>query len=205
MAKRGKKYLEAAKLVDKDKLYEPKEGMDLAKKTSYAGFDATVELHMKMGLDSRHADQQLRGVALLPHGLGRTIRILVFTQGEGIRMADEAGADHVGGDDLIKKIEEGWLDFDVALATPDMMGKVGRLGKILGRRGLMPNPKSGTIAQAQDLPRTIRDARKGRVEFRLDRTGIVHVAVGKVSFETQTLLENMATVVDAIVKGKPSG
>lgn len=205
MAKRGKKYLEAAKLVEEGKLYEPEEGMELVKKVAYTGFDATVELHMRMGLDPRHADQQVRGVALLPHGLGRKVRVLVFTQGEGIRIADEAGADYVGGDDLIKKIDEGWLEFDVALATPDMMGKVGRLGKILGRRGLMPNPKSGTISQAQDLPRLVRDARKGRVEFRLDRTAIIHVPIGKVSFETQNLVENMATVVDSVVKAKPSG
>ena len=144
-------------------------------------------------------------MVLLPNGLGRTVRVLVFAQGEGVKIAEDAGADHVGGDDLVKKIEEGWLDFDVALATPDVMGKVGKLGKILGRRGLMPNPKSGTIAPAQDLPRLIQDARKGRVEFKLDRTGIIHVPIGKLSFTTDKLQENLTALVDAVVRAKPSG
>src|SRR5438270_7106312 len=168
--KHGKKYLEAAKLVEPQKPYEPREAVDLAKKTSYTNFDGTIEAHLRMGVDSRHADQQVRGVASLPHGLGKKVRVLVFAQGEAVRLAEGAGADTVGGDDLIKQIEGGFLDFDVAIATPDMMGRVGRLGKVLGRRGLMPNPKSGTIVQPQDLPRAIGEARKGRVEFRLDRT-----------------------------------
>lgn len=201
----GKKYTETAKLVDRTKLYTPQEAVELAKKTSYVKFDPTVEVHLRMGVDPRHADQQVRGVALLPNGLGKTIRVLVFTQGEGQKIAEDAGADYVGADDLIKRIEGGWLDFDVALATPDMMGKVGRLGKILGRRGLMPNPKSGTISPPGDLPRIIRDARKGRVEFKLDRTAIIHVPVGKLSFEESKLTENLAALVDSIVRAKPTG
>jgi len=205
MPDHGKKYKEAAKLVDREKSYSPKEAVDLVKRTSYTKFDATVELHLRMGLDPRHADQVVRGVALLPNGLGRQIRVLVFAQGEAEKIAQDAGADYVGADDLIKKIEGGWFDFDVALATPDMMSKVGRLGKLLGRRGLMPNPKSGTIAPQQDLPRVIRDARKGRVEFRLDKTALIHVPIGKVSFSEDALLENLATLIDAIQKAKPSG
>ncbi|MFQ5987458.1 MAG: 50S ribosomal protein L1 [Dehalococcoidia bacterium] len=205
MAKQGKKYQEAAKLVDRDRLYDPKEAIELARKASYANFDETVELHLHMNLDPRHADQQVRGVALLPHGLGKRVKVLVFTQGEAVRIAEEAGADHVGGDDLVKRIEEGWLDFDVAIATPDVMGKVSKLGKSLGRRGLMPNPKSGTIVPPQDLPRVIGDARKGRVEFRMDRTAIIHLPVGKLSFDDDKLLENLATVVETIMKARPSG
>lgn len=205
MAQNGKKYTAAASLVDREKDYEPREALEVLKQAAYVKFDETVELHLRMGVDPRHADQQVRGVVLLPNGLGRTVRILVFAQGEGVKIAEDAGADHVGGDDLVKKIEEGWLDFDVALATPDVMGKVGKLGKILGRRGLMPNPKSGTIAPAQDLPRLIQDARKGRVEFKLDRTGIIHVPIGKLSFTTDKLQENLTALVDAVVRAKPSG
>jgi len=205
VSKHGKKYLEAAKLVEPGRIYTPAEAVDLVKKVAYTTFPGTVELHMRMGLDPRHADQMVRGVALLPHGLGKQVRVLVFTSGEGIRLAEEAGADYVGGDDLIKRIEEGWLDFDVAIATPEMMGRVGRLGRILGRRGLMPNPRSGTIVQPADLARVVRDARKGRVEFRLDRTAIIHVPIGKVNFENRALMENMAALIDAIQKAKPSG
>lgn len=203
--KHGKKYVEITKQVDVNKAYEPKEAIDLAKKTSYVKFDPTIEVHLRMGVDPRHADQQVRGVALLPNGLGKEIRVLVFTQGEPQKIAEEAGANYVGGDDLIKRIEGGWLEFDVALATPDMMGKVGRLGKILGRRGLMPNPKSGTIAQPADLPRVIRDARKGRVEFKLDRTALIHVPIGKLSFSEDKILENLTAFVDAVVRAKPTG
>lgn len=205
MAIRGKKYRESAKLVETNKLYQPNEAVALVKKAAFAGFDETVELHLRMGVDSRSADQQVRGVALLPNGLGKQVRVLVFAQGEGVRLANEAKADHVGNDDVIKKIEEGWLDFDVTIATPDMMGKVGKLGKILGRKGLMPNPKSGTVVAADDLPRAISDSRKGRVEFRLDRTSIIHVPIGKKSFEESKLLENLVALVEAVLKAKPSG
>ena len=205
MAKHGKRYQEATKLVDRTRLYDPTEAIDMAKKAAYANFDETVELHLHMGLDPRHADQQVRGVVSLPHGLGKRVRILVFTQGEAVRIAEEAGADHVGGDDLVKRIEEGWLDFDVAIATPDVMGKVSKLGKTLGRRGLMPNPKSGTIVPPPDLPRAIADARKGRVEFRMDKTAIIHLPVGKVSFDDDKLLENLATVIETVMRARPSG
>ncbi len=205
MKRHGKKYQEVAKLVEPGKAYSPQEAVELVKKTSYTSFDATVEMHLRMGVDPRHADQQVRSVALLPNGLGKQVRVLVFAQGEGDTIANEAGADFVGADDLIKQIEGGWFDFDVAIATPDMMGRVGRLGRHLGRRGLMPNPKSGTIVQAQDLPRAIRDARQGRVEFRLDRTAIIHVPIGKVSFEEKALSENLLAMVDAVQKAKPTG
>ncbi|GAH85583.1 unnamed protein product, partial [marine sediment metagenome] len=174
VAKHGKKYAEAIKLIDSTKAYSPQEAIELAKKAAYTQFDETVELHLRMGVDPRDAEQQVRGVALLPHGLGKGVRVLVFAQGEAVRIAEAAGADSVGGDELIKKIEGGWLGFDTAIATPDMMGKVGRLGKILGRKGLMPNPKSGTVVAANDLSRAIGEARQGRVEFRLDRSAIIH-------------------------------
>ncbi len=205
MTKRGKKYQEAVKLVDGGRSYPPREAIELAKKTAYAQFDETVELHLRMGVDSRNASQQVRGVVLLPHGLGKEVKVLVFAQGEAERIARDAGADFVGSDELVKKIEGGWLDFDAAMATPDMMSKVGRLGRILGRRGLMPNPKSGTVVAAEDLPRAIGDARKGRVEFKLDRTAIIHVPLGKASFEDEKLLDNLTAVVEAVVKAKPSG
>lgn len=205
MEKRGKKYQEASKLVDKSKSYSPEEAVELAKKTSYAKFDETVELHLKMGVDPRSADQQVRGVILLPNGLGKKTRVLVFTQGEGVRLAQEAGADYAGADELVKQIEGGWLDFDVSIATPDVMPKVAKLGRILGRRGLMPNPKSGTVVQPQDLDRVVKEARKGRAEFRLDRTAIIHLPIGKISFDKDKLLENLAAAVEAIVKAKPSG
>ncbi|HEY8490540.1 MAG TPA: 50S ribosomal protein L1 [Dehalococcoidia bacterium] len=203
--KHGKRYRALLEKVDRDRLYEPLEGIRLAKETASAKFDETVEVHMRTGLDPRHADQQLRGTAILPHGLGKTIRVLVFAEGEAARAAEEAGADYVGSDDLIKRIEGGWTDFDVALATREMMGKVGRLGRILGPRGLMPNPRANTVVEPEDLPKSIRDARQGRVEFRLDRTALLHVPIGKASFDEQALLENLATLVDAVQKAKPSG
>jgi len=205
MAKHGKKYQEATKQVQPGKAYPLAEAVDLAKTTGYAKFDGTLELHLRMNLDPRAADQQIRGIALLPHGLGKKVRVLVFAQGEAVKIAEDAGADHVGGEDLVKKIEEGWLDFDVTIATPEMMGKIGKLGKILGRRGLMPNPKLGTVVPPSDLPRVIRDATKGRAEFRLDRTGNVHLPVGKLSFENQKLVDNLSAAIEAIVKAKPSG
>jgi large subunit ribosomal protein L1 len=205
MTFRGKKYKEATKLLDKENAYTPGEAVGLAKKAAFAGFDETVELHLRMGVDPRSADQQVRGIALMPNGLGKKVRIAVFAQGEAAREAEAAGADYVGSDDLIKKIEDGWLDFDVSIATPDMMGKVGKLGKILGRKGLMPNPKSGTVVAAEDVGRGITEARKGRVEFRLDRTAIIHVPIGKVSFGEAQLLENLTALVEAINKAKPGG
>ncbi len=205
MPTHGKKYEEAAKLVDKDKTYSPQEAVDLAKKTAHAKFDQTVELHLRLGLDPKNSAQQVRGVALLPHGLGKKIRVLVFAQGEAARSAEIAGADFVGADDIVQKIQDGWVDFDIAIATPEMMGRVGKLGKVLGRKGLMPNPKAGTVVSANDLPKVIQDARKGRVEFKLDRAAIIHVPVGKVSFEETRLLDNLTAVVDAVVKAKPAG
>jgi large subunit ribosomal protein L1 len=205
MVKHGKKYLEAAKQVEPAKAYQPEEAVALAKKTARAKFDETVELHLRMGLDPRNAAQQVRGVALLPHGLGKKVRVLVFAQGEAERVAQNSGADFVGGEDLIKKIEEGWIDFDTAIAIPEMMGRVGKLGKILGRRGLMPNPKAGTVVAMNDLPRVIEDARKGRVEYKLDRTAIIHVPLGKASFEAKMLLDNLTAIMEAVVKAKPSG
>jgi large subunit ribosomal protein L1 len=202
---RGKKYQEAASQVEREKTYPPGDAIALAKKTAPARFDETVELHMRTGLDPRHADQQIRGTALLPHGLGKQVRVLVFAEGEGARNAEQAGADHVGSDDLIKRIEDGWTDFDVALASRELMSKVSRLGRVLGPRGLMPNPRTGTVVDPGDLAKAVQDARQGRVEFRLDRTALLHVPIGKVSFDEDKLLENMATVVDAIVKAKPSG
>jgi len=205
MVKHGRKYEASSAKIDKTIAYQPKEAIELVKKSAPAKFDETVELHLRMGLDPRNSAQQLRGIALLPHGLGKKVRVLVFAQGEAERIASSAGADFVGGDDMIKKIEEGWVDFDTAIAIPEMMGKVGKLGKILGRKGLMPNPKSGTVVAMNDLPRVIEDARKGRVEYKLDRTAIIHVPLGKVSFEEQMLFDNLTAIMEAVVKAKPSG
>ncbi len=205
MAKHGKKYQQVANLLDRSKKYPPEEAIELTQKAYYSKFDETVEVHMRMGVNPRASDQQVRGVALLPNGLGKTVRVLVFAQGEAEKVATEAGADYAGGDELIKKIEDGWLDFDVSIATPDMMPKVAKLGRILGRRGLMPNPKAGTVVQPQDLARAISETRKGKVEFRLDRTAIIHLPIGKVSFDRDKLLENLGAIVEAVLKAKPSG
>jgi len=205
MKEHGKRYITAVKELDKNRVYSPQEAVDMVKKMATAKFDETVELHLRMGLDPRNSAQQVRGVALLPYGLGRQVRVLVFAQGEAARTAEQGGADFVGADDLVKKIEEGWAEFDIAIATPDMMSKVGRLGRVLGRKGLMPNPKSGTVVPATDLPKVLQDARKGRVEFKLDRTAIVHVVVGKASFEQEKLLGNLSAIIEAIVKARPAG
>jgi len=199
----GKKYKQAVALIEPNRQYTPQEGVELVKRVSITKFDGSVDLHMRLGVDPRHADQVVRGVAVLPHGTGKQPRIVVFAQGEKVREAEEAGADAVGGDDLAKRIQDGWMDFDVAIATPDMMGAVGRLGRVLGPRGLMPNPKTGTVTF--DVAHAVDEIRKGRVEFRADRTGIVHVPVGKVSFEPNQLLDNLTTMVDAIVRAKPAG
>ena len=199
----GKKYLEASKLVDRETVYSPAEAAQLAKDTTTVAFDATVEAHLRLGVDPRHADQMVRGTVVLPHGTGKTVRVAVFAQGDKAQEALRAGADEVGGEDLVKRVEAGWLDFDVALATPDAMGMVGKLGKILGRRGLMPNPKAGTITF--DLDRAVREVKGGRVEFKVDKSAIIHTAFGKTSFETDALVGNLAALVDAINRAKPSG
>jgi large subunit ribosomal protein L1 len=203
MKKHGKRYDEVAKLVDEDKLYPPIEGVDLVKKTSNVKFDSTIEVHMRMGLDVRHADQQVRGTADLPAGTGKTVRVVVFAEGDRARDAEQAGADFVGSDDLIKRVEDGWLDFDVALATPSMMPKVSKLGRVLGRRGLMPNPKSGTVTD--DVTRGIKDVKAGRIEFRTGKAPLIQVPIGKSSFEEKGLLDNLGSLVDAVVKAKPAG
>ena len=205
MASKAKRYRAAAELVDEDREYQPEEAVALLKQVATAKFDETVELHLRTGADPRHAEQQVRGVAVLPHGVGKPVRVLVFTDGEGVTLAEQAGADFVGGDDIIKKIEGGWVDFDVSIATPDMMGKVGKLGRILGRRGLMPNPRIGTVVPAQDIPRAIDEAKKGRVEYRLDQTSQMHVPIGKASFEPEQLMGNLTTVMDNVVRARPSG
>ena len=206
MPRRGKKYLEVVQKIDRNKLYSPKEALELAKEVSYANFDATIEMHLNMGLDPRRSDQQIRGVVKLPHGLGKPVRVVAFVTPELEQVAREAGADYVISDqEGIKKIQDGWTDFDVSIAVPQMMPKVGRLGRILGRRGLMPNPKTGTVVQPDDLPRAIQEAKAGRVEYRLDRTGNIHVPLGKVSFPTEHLLENMGAIMEAIRRAKPAG
>jgi large subunit ribosomal protein L1 len=204
MSKHGKKYLAASAKIDPDKSYSPKDAVALVKETSFTKFDATVEAHFRLGVDPRHADQQVRDVVVLPHGLGKTVRVLVFAQGDGAQAAQEAGADFIADDELITKIQGGWTDFDVAIATPDMMGKVGRLGRVLGPRGLMPNPKAGTVVPAEDIARVVNESKAGRVEFRVDKTANLHVPLGKVSFEHKKLYENMAALMEAIKKARPA-
>jgi large subunit ribosomal protein L1 len=204
MPKHGKKYLAAAAKVNPEQNYAPAEALQLAKDTTITRFDATVEIHIRLGVDPRHADQQVRDVVVLPHGLGKTVRVLVFAQGEGATLAREAGADIVADDDeTIARIQGGWTEFDVAVATPDMMGKVGRLGRILGPRGLMPNPKAGTVVPAEDIPRVVNESKAGRVEFRVDKTSNLHVPIGKASFESNQLYDNLAALMEAIKKARP--
>lgn len=202
MTDRGKRYREVAQLVERGQAYEPMAAMDLLKDTSKVKFDPSVEAHIRLGVDPRHADQMVRGTVVLPHGVGKPVRVLVFAQGDKAQEALRAGADEVGGEDFVKRIEAGWLDFDIALAAPDMMGMVGRLGRILGRRGLMPNPKSGTITF--DLERAVKEVKSGRVEFKVDKSGIIHVPFGKASFEAGQLADNLATLVDAVNRARPS-
>jgi large subunit ribosomal protein L1 len=206
MAKHGKKYLAAAAKIDPDTLYSPEQALSLTKETSYTKFDGTVEVHIRTTLDPRQADQQVRDVVVLPHGLGKTVRVLVFAAGEAATIARNAGADTVADDDeSMNKIQAGWADFDVAISTPDLMGKVGRLGRVLGPRGLMPNPKAGTVVPAEDLPRAIEEAKAGRVEFRLDKTANIHVQIGKTNFDDEKLYANLAVLMDAIKKARPTG
>lgn len=204
MSKHGKKYLAVAEKVDRDQVYSPKEAIDLVKEVSYSSFDGTIELHLRMGLDPRRSDQQVRGIVRLPHGLGKPVRVLVFASGEAAQIAEQAGADYVISDDEgIAKIMGGWVDFDVSIAVPDMMRNVGRLGRVLGRRGLMPTPKTGTVVQADDLPRVIDEAKAGRVEYRVDRSGNIHCAIGKASFNPDHLMANLAAIMDTIRRVKP--
>lgn len=201
--KHGKKYNEAAKQIDRSVAYDPNEAISLAKKTAVAKFDETIELHIKTGCDGRHAEQQIRGAVVLPHGTGKTVKVLVFAKGDKLTEAEAAGADFVGGEELIPKIQnEGWLEFDVVVATPDMMGVVGSLGKVLGPKGLMPNPKAGTVTM--DVTKAINDIKAGKIEYRLDKTNIIHVPLGKASFEEEKLQDNFRAVMDAIQKAKPS-
>jgi len=206
VGKHGKKYEQAIKLVEADKLYSPEEASSLVKKIAYANFDETVEVHFKLGIDPRHADQQVRSTASLPHGTGKQVRVIVFAEGDGARVAREQGVEDVGSDDLIQRIEAGFIDFDISIAMADQMAKVGKLGRILGRRGLMPNPRSGTVVRAvEDLPRVLEEVRGGRVEFRNDRTGLLHVAIGKKSFSETQILDNMMSLIDAVNRAKPTG
>ncbi|MEE1281129.1 MAG: 50S ribosomal protein L1 [Acutalibacteraceae bacterium] len=201
--KHGKKYVDSAKLIDRTKLYDADEALDLVVKTSTAKFDETVEVHVKLGVDSRHADQQVRGAIVLPNGTGKSVKILAICKGDNVQLAQEAGADYVGAEEFTQKIQqEGWMDFDVLITTPDMMGLVGRLGKVLGPRGLMPNPKAGTVTP--DIAKAIKEAKAGKIEYRLDKTNIIHCPIGKSSFGTEKLLENFNTLLEAVVKAKPA-
>ena len=204
MPKRGRKYEEAAAKIDRSKLYSRKEAVDLLKETAFTKFDSTVEMHARLGVDPRHADQQVRDVVVLPHGLGKPVRVLVFAEGEDATRAQEAGADIIADAETIKKIQDGWTDFDVAIAVPSMMGQVGRLGRVLGPRGLMPNPRAGTVAPGEDLPRLIEVAKAGRVEFRVDRTSNIHAPFGKASFTEEQLLDNLQVILDAVKRARPA-
>jgi large subunit ribosomal protein L1 len=204
MPKRGKKYQDAVKLLEPDKFYLPAEAVDLVRKTSYAKFDATIEAHLRMGLDPRKADQQIRSTVQLPHGTGRVVRVLVFAEGEDQKRALDAGADYAGTDELIQQIQNGWFEFDVSVATPGVMSKVGRLGKVLGPRGLMPSPKAGTVVPGADIDRVVSELKAGRVEFRLDRTANIHVPIGRASFSNEQLLQNFSALMESVVQAKPT-
>jgi large subunit ribosomal protein L1 len=204
MAKHGKKYSDSLDLFDRAELYEPREAMELVKQTAKANFDETIEVHMRLGIDPRKAEEQIRDAIVMPAGLGRTVRILVFAEGEGARNAEEAGADIIADDEMIEKINDGFTEFDVAIAVPEMMRKIGRLGRVLGPRGLMPSPKAGTVVPAEDIARVIQEARAGRVEFRNDRTGNLHVSIGKASFEVDALMQNFSTLMDTIRRSRPA-
>jgi large subunit ribosomal protein L1 len=206
MAKHGKKYREAAAKVEKDKLYEPADAMRLARETSTTKFDGTIEVHIRLGVDPRHAEQQVRDTVLLPNGLGRSIRVIAFAEGDAAHLAQQAGADIIGDDQIISKIKDGWVEFDAAVSTPEMMGKIGKsgLGKVLGPRGLMPNPKAGTVVPGEDLARVIKELKAGRVEFRVDKTANLHVPIGKASFAAEALTENMAALMEAVKKSRPA-
>lgn len=203
MPKHSRRYTTVAERVTEDDIYQPREAIDLAKELSTAKFDETLEVHLRTNADVRHAEQQVRGVTVLPHGLGKQVRVLVFANGEAVDIARQAGADYVGDDDLIAQIEGGWLEFEVGLAIPEVMSKIGRLGRILGRRGLMPNPRTGTLVPARDLPRVIQESKAGRLEFRTDRTAIIHSQFGKCSFETDSLVDNLTTFMDAVMSERP--
>ena len=205
MVKHSKRYSAVADKIEEDRLYEPEQAIDLAKEVSTAKFDETEELPQRTNVDPRHADQMVRGVAAMPHGLGKTVRVLVFADSEAAEIARSAGADYAGEDDLIAQVESGWAEFDIGLAVPNVMPKIGKLGRVLGRRGLMPNPRSGTMVQPQDLPRAIQEAKAGRLEYRTDRTAIIHCPIGKISFETNQLMDNLSSLMDAIVRDRPEG
>ena len=205
MVKRSKRYNQTLEKIDVNKQYSPTDAVGMVKDNATAKFDESIELHLKTSADSTQADQLIRGVVVLPHGVGKTPVVAVFVEGESATIANESGADFVGGDDLIKKVESGWTEFDVSIATPEMMGKVGRLGRVLGRKGLMPNPRTGTVVPSDDIPRAITEAKKGRVEYRLDRSSLIHVPIGKASFDEEQLLDNLSSVMDAIVQARPAG
>ena len=205
MVKHSKRYNTAIADIEEDKSYSLEDAIDMVKSRATAKFDETVELHLRTGADPRHAEQMIRGVVILPNGIGKTISSLVFCQGDAAQAARDAGADHVGDDDLIEKIESGWTDFDVAIATPDMMGKIGKLGPILGRKGLMPNPRTGTVVPSEDVAKAVEESKKGRLEFKIDKSSIIHTLIGKASFEKDQLTENMAVLMESIVSQRPSG
>ncbi len=205
MVKRGKRYNAALASLEPDSVYSAQDAVSIVKKNATSKFDETIELHLKTGADPRHADQMLRGISILPHGTGKNVRTLVFCEGDAIDIALGAGAEYAGSDELISDVEGGWLEFDVSIATPDIMGKISKLGRILGRKGLMPNPRTGTVVPPDDIAKAVEDSKKGRIEFKLDRNAIVHVPIGKASFEEQKLIDNLATLMDTLLRAKPSG